>query len=162
MEFRTEKCAKKNEEKKRNEWNKQTRKESDTWRKTKQQIPGNIRNKLCNGHLIKRINTCILSLIRYSLLILKWTRQGHRQLQKMTIELTRIHNNLHPREDTYLQNASRKEKRRVLAIIEDCINAKIQGIEEDTKKSKGRLNNSNQEMSIWRHKIKQRNVENEN
>ena len=68
-----------------------------------------------------------------------------------------IHKTLHLKDKVNRLYVTRKEKRRRLAIIEDCVDAATLGSEEYTKKSKQKIitadNNNNKNNSKTKRKI---------
>ena len=95
--------------------------------------------KLCSRNLIKGINTWAVSLVRYSGLFLKWTRDELKQMDQRTRKLMTMHKALHPRDDVDRQYVSRKEGGRGLASIKDSVDASIQQLEDYIEKHGGRL-----------------------
>ena len=54
---------------------------------------------LCRRYFIKGINTWAVSLVRYSVLSLEWTKEEVRQMDQRTKKLMMMHMVLHPRND---------------------------------------------------------------
>ena len=88
-----------------------------------------LETKLYSRNLIKGINTWAVPLVRYSGRFLKWTRDELKQMDQRTRIMT-VHKALHPRDDVDRLYVSRKEGGRVLASIEDSIDASIQQLED--------------------------------
>ena len=95
--------------------------------------------KLSSINLIKRINTWVVPLVRYSGAFLKWTRDEHKQMDQRTRKLITMHKALHSRDDVDRLYVSRKEGRRGLAKIEDCVEASIQLLKDYIQKHEGGL-----------------------
>ena len=60
-------------------------------------------------------------------------------MDQRTRKLMKMHDALHPRDDINRLYVSRKEGRRGLASIRDCIDTSMQGLENNIKKSRERL-----------------------
>ena len=58
-----------------------------------------LETKLSRRNFIKGINTCAVSLMRYSGPFLKWTRDKFEQMDQRTRKLMALHKALHPRDD---------------------------------------------------------------
>ncbi len=58
-----------------------------------------LETKLSSRNLIKGINTCAVSLMRYSGPFLKWTRDKFEQMDQRSRKLMALHKALHPRDD---------------------------------------------------------------
>ena len=101
-----------------------------------------LETKLSSRILIKGINAWAVSLVRYSRPFLKWTRDELKQMDQRTKKLMTMHNALHPREDVDRLYVSRKEGGRVLASIEDSVDASIQQLEDNRRKARTRTNYS--------------------
>ena len=118
-----------------------------------------LETKLSSRNLIKGINTCAESLVRYSGLFLKWTRDELKQMDRRTRKLMTMHKALHPRDDVDRLYVSRIEGGRGLACIEDSVDASIQRLKDYIQKHEGRLitatrneteNTMNNRMTITR------------
>ena len=93
-----------------------------------------LETKLSSRNLIKGINTCAVSLVRYSGPFLKWTRDKSIQMDQRTRKLITMHKALHPRDDVDRLHVPRKEGGRGLASIEDSVDTSIQQLEVYIKK----------------------------
>ena len=91
-----------------------------------------LETKLCSRNLIERINTYAVSFVRYSGLFLKWTREELRLMDQRTRKLMSIHMDIHTRNDRLCV----RKKGRGFASMEDNVDASIQGLEENIKRSK--------------------------
>ena len=96
-----------------------------------------LETKLCCRNLIKGINTWAVSLVRYSGLFLKWTREELKQISQRTRKLMIMHKALHPRDDVDRLYVSRKEGRE-LTSTEDSIDASLR-LEDYIEKHEGGL-----------------------
>ena len=96
--------------------------------------------KLSSRNLIKGINTWAVPLVRYSGPFLKRTRDELKQMDQRTRKLMTMHKALHPRDDVDRLYASRKERGRGLASIEDTVDASIQRFEDYIEKHERGLN----------------------
>ena len=109
-----------------------------------------LETKLNSRNLIKGINTWAVSLVRYSVPFLKWTRDELRQMDQRTRKLMTMHKALHPRDDVDRLYVSRKEGGRGLASIEDSVDASIQQLEDYIEKTRRGTDNSHQKQ-YWQH-----------
>ena len=81
--------------------------------------------------IIIGINTWAHSLVRYSELFLKWTREEFKQMDQRTRKLMTTHNTLlHPRYEVNRRYVPRKEGGRGLTSIDDDVDASIQRLED--------------------------------
>ena len=87
------------------------------WRTRKQR-----KTKPCRRNIIKRINTLLVSLVRYSGLFLKWMREELQQIDQSTRKLMMMHK---AKDDIDRLYISRKEGRRELVSIEGSIDTSI-------------------------------------
>ena len=90
--------------------------------------------KLLSRNLIKGINTWAVSLVRNLGSFLEWARDELKQMDQRTRKLMAMHKALHPRDDVNRLYVSRKEGGRVLASIEDTVDASIQRLEDYIEK----------------------------
>ena len=93
-----------------------------------------LETKLTSRNLIKGINTWDVSLVRYSGLFLKWTRDELKQMDQRTRKVMTMQKALHPKDDIDRLYVSRKEGGRGLTSIEDSIDALIQRLEDYKEK----------------------------
>ena len=121
-----------------------------------------LKTKLNSKNFIKGINTWAVSLIRYSGLFLKWTRDELKQMDQRTRKLMTMHKALHPRDDVVRLYVSRKEGGRGLASIEDSVDVSIRRLKDYIQKHEGGLitatrketeNTMNNTMTITRKQI---------
>ena len=92
-----------------------------------------LETKLSTRILIKGIHIGTVTLVKYSGLFLKRTREL-KQMDQRTRKLMTMHKALHPRDDVDRLYVSRKEGGSWLASIEDCIDASIQRLEDYIEK----------------------------
>ena len=90
--------------------------------------------KVSSRNLIKRINTWVVPLVRYSGPFLKWTRDELKQMDQRTRKLMTMHKALHPRDDVDRLYVPRKEGGRGLTRIEDSVDESIQRLEDYIEK----------------------------
>ena len=98
-----------------------------------------LETKLCNRNLIKGINTCAVTLVRYSGPFLKCTREELKQMDQRTRKLMTIHKALHHRDDVDRLYISRKAGGKGHASIKDSVNASIQRLVDYIGKHDGGL-----------------------
>ena len=72
--------------------------------------------KLCCRNRIKRINTWVVHLVRYSGLFLKWTGEELKQMYQRTRKLMIMHKALHSRDDVDYIYQEKKEEEDSLAL----------------------------------------------
>ena len=94
--------------------------------------------KLYCRNLIKGINTWAVLLVRYCGPFLKGRREELKQMEQGTRKLTKLHRDLHPRDDVDKLQASRKEGGKVLTSIQDSVDAPIQQLKDYIKTCIGR------------------------
>ena len=108
---------------------------------------------------MKRINTWVVPLVRYSGPFLKWIRHELKQKDQRTRKLRTTHKALHPRDDVDRLYGSRKEGGRGFVSIEDSVDASIQRLDDNIQKHEGGLitairndteNTMNKRMTITR------------
>ena len=68
-----------------------------------------LETKLPSRNLINGINTCAVTLVRYSGPFLKWSREKLNEIDLRTRKLVTMHKALHPGEDVDRRYVSRKE-----------------------------------------------------
>ena len=95
-----------------------------------------LETKLCCRNIIKPINTLAVPLVRYSEPFLKLTMEELRQKEQRKRKLKTMHKVLHLKDNIDWFYESRKEKRRRIASIEDCIYVTFQVVKEYTKRAK--------------------------
>ena len=98
-----------------------------------------LKTKLCSRNLIKRINACAVSLVKYSGSFLKWTWEELKQMDQRTRKLMTMHKALHPEDDFDRLYVSRNEGGRGLTSIEDSVDASIQWLEDYIENDEGGL-----------------------
>ena len=91
--------------------------------------------KLYSRNFIKGINTFAVPLVRYSWPFLKWTRKELRQIDQKTRKPMTMHKALHPRDEANRLSLSKKEGGRGYDSIKDSVDASIQWLKDNIKKS---------------------------
>ena len=90
--------------------------------------------KLSGRNLTKGINTCVVSLVRFSGSFVKWTREEANGLKKKEMHMA-----LHPGDDVDKLYVLKKEEGRGLASIEGSVGTSIQRLEDNKEKNEGGL-----------------------
>ena len=103
-----------------------------------------LETKLSTKNLIKGINTWDVTLVIYSKLFLKWTRDELRKMDQRTRKLMTMHKALHPRDDVDRLYIRRKEGGRGLASIKDSVDTSTQQLEDYREKHK-----RGRKTSLW-------------
>ena len=98
-----------------------------------------LETKFSSRNLVKGINTWAVSLVRYSGLLLKWTREELKQMDQRTRKLMNMHKALHPRDGVDRLHVARKEGRRELSSLEESVDASIQRLQNYIQTRGGRL-----------------------
>ena len=88
-----------------------------------------MKSKLNGGNLFRGVNTWAVSLLRYSAAFLSWRKSELQAIDRKTWKLFTIYGALHPKSDLDRLYVSRKEGRRGLLFIEDCVELAIGGLE---------------------------------
>ena len=99
-----------------------------------------MKSKLKGGNLVRGDNTSAKSLLRYSAEFVIWRKSELQATDRKTRKLFTIYGALHPKSDVDRLYIPRKEGRRVLISIEDCVElAIIRGLEVYVHRSEERL-----------------------
>ena len=98
-----------------------------------------LKSKLNDGNLVCGVNTWAVSLLRYSAAFVSWRKSELQAIGRKTRKLFTIYGALHPKSDVYRLYIPRKEGRRCLISIEDCVELAIRGLEVYVHGSKERL-----------------------
>ena len=106
-----------------------------------------LETKLWSRNLIKGMNSWAVLLIRYSGPFLKWTREELKQMDQRTRKLMPMKKVLRPRDDVYRLYVSRKEGRRGLECIKDCVEASIQRLADYIEKQEELITTSRNDTS---------------
>ena len=88
-----------------------------------------LRSKFNGGNLVRGVNTWVVSLLRYSAAFVSWRKSELQAIDRKTRKLFTISGALHPKSDVERLYIPRKEGRRGLISIEDCVELAIRGLE---------------------------------
>ena len=88
-----------------------------------------LKSKLNGGNLVRGVNTWAVSLIKYSAAFVSWRKSELQAIDRKTRKLFTRYGALNPKLDTDRLNIPRKEGRRGLISIEDCVELAIRGLE---------------------------------
>ena len=80
-----------------------------------------LKSKLNGGNLVRGVNTLAVSVIRYSAAFVSWRKSELQAIDIKTRKLFTIYGALHPKSDVDRLYIPRKEGRRGLISIEDCV-----------------------------------------
>ena len=80
-----------------------------------------LKSKLNGGSLVRGVNTCGVSLLRYSAAFVSWRKSELQAIDGKTRKLFTIYGALHPKSDVDRLYIPRKEGGRGLISIEDCV-----------------------------------------
>ena len=115
---------------------------SNKWRwkekKEKKRVSQMNKNTTWNQALQQKSKDCAVPHVRYSGLFSKWTKEELRQIGQSKRKLMTMNQVLHLRDDIDRLYVSRKGGGRELANLEGSVEASIQGLEDNIKKSKER------------------------
>ena len=98
-----------------------------------------LKSILNEGNLIHGVNTWAVSLIRYSAAFVSWRKSELQAIDRKTRKLFTMYGALHPKSDVDSLYIPRKEGRRGLMSIEDCVELAIRGLEVYVHGSEERL-----------------------
>ena len=87
-----------------------------------------LKSKLNDGNLVRGVNTCTVSLLRYSAAFVSWRKSDLQAIDRKTRKLFTIYGALHPKSDVDRLYIPRKEGGRGLISIEDCVELSIWGL----------------------------------
>ena len=88
-----------------------------------------LKSKLNGGNLVRGVNTWAVSLLRYSAAFVSWRKSELQAIDRKTRKLFTMYGALHPKSDVDSLYIPRKEGRRGLISIEDCVELSIRGLE---------------------------------
>ena len=86
-----------------------------------------LKSKLYGGNLVRGVNTCAISLLRYSAAFVSWRKCELQDIDRKTRMLFTIYGTLHPKSDVDRLYISRKEGRGLISI-EDWVELAIRGL----------------------------------
>ena len=95
--------------------------------------------KLNGGNLVQEVNTWAVSLLRYSAVFISWRKFELQAIDSETRKLFTIYGGLHPKSDVDRLYVPRKDGRRGLKAIEDCVELVVRGLEVYVHGSEERL-----------------------
>ena len=88
-----------------------------------------LKSKLNDGNLVRGVNAWAVSLLRYSAAFVSWRKSELQAIDRKTRKLFTIYGALYPKSDVDRLYIPRKEGRRGLISIEDCVELAIRGLE---------------------------------
>ena len=88
-----------------------------------------LKSKLNGGNLVLGVNTWVVSLLRYSAAFVSWRKSELQAIDRKTRKLFTIYGALHPTSDADRLYIPRKEGRRGLISIEDCVELAVRSLE---------------------------------
>ena len=92
-----------------------------------------LKSKLNGGNMISAINTWAVPLIRYSTPFLHWRRDEIKEMDRATRKIMNMYNVPHPRDSVARLYLPRKEGKRGLMSVEDCVDLAILGLKTTFK-----------------------------
>ena len=98
-----------------------------------------LKSKLNGRSLVRGVNTCAISLLRYSAAFVSRRKSELQAIYRKNRKLFAIYGALHPKPDVDRLYILRKEGGRDLISIEDCIELAIRGLELCVHGSEERL-----------------------
>ena len=98
-----------------------------------------LHSKLNGGNLVLGINTCAVSLLRYSATFVSWKKSELQAVDRGTRKLITINGVLHPKSDVDRLYIPRKEGGRGWIFIKDCVELAIRCLEVYVHGSEERL-----------------------
>ena len=88
-----------------------------------------LKSKLNGGNLLRGVNAWAVSLLRYSAAFVSWRKSEVQAIDRKTRKLVTVYGALHPKSDVDRLYIPRKEGRRGLISIKDCVELAIRGLE---------------------------------
>ena len=98
-----------------------------------------LKSKLNGGNLVRGVNTWAVSLIRYSAAFVSWRKSELKAIYRKTRKFFIMYGALHPKSNVDRLYIPRKEGRRGLISIEDCVELAIRSLEMYVHGSEERL-----------------------
>ena len=98
-----------------------------------------MKSKLDCVNLVRGVNTWAVSLLRHSAAFVSWKKSELQAIDRKTRILFTMYGALHPKSDVHRLYIPRKERRRGLISIEDCVELAIRGLEVHVHGSEERL-----------------------
>ena len=97
------------------------------------------KSKLNGGNLVHGVNTWAVSLMRHSAAFVTWRKSQLQAIDRKSRKLFTMYGALHPKSDVDRLYMPRKEGRRGLISIEDCVELAIRALELYVHESEERL-----------------------
>ena len=88
-----------------------------------------MKSKLNGGNLVQGVNTCEVSLLRYSAAFISWRKCELQATNRKTRKLCTVYGGLHPKCGVDRFYISRKDGGRSLIAFEDCLELAVRGLE---------------------------------
>ena len=95
--------------------------------------------KLNSGNVFKAINSCAVSVVRYSAALLGWSRLQLEEIDRRTRKLLTMHNGFHPNGNVDWLYLSRGESGRGLIGVQNTVETAISGLTNYVRKNIERL-----------------------
>ena len=89
-----------------------------------------LKSKLNDGNLIQGVDTWAVSLLRYSTTFISWRKCELQAVDWKTRKLFTMYGGLHPKSDVDRLYIPRKDRRRGLIAIGDCVELAIRDLEK--------------------------------
>ena len=105
----------------------------------KRRVKNILKSKLNGGNVITAINTWAVSMMRYTAPFVDWRKDELKEIDRDTRKMMNMYRALHPRDSVARLYLPRKEGRRGLVAIEDCVQLAILGLENYVQDSKERI-----------------------
>ena len=91
------------------------------------------------GNLLQGVNTCAVSLLRYSAAFVSWKKCKLHAIVRKTWKFFTIYGRLHPKSDVDRLYIPRKDGGIVLIAIEDCVELAVGGLKQYVHGSEEKL-----------------------
>ena len=98
-----------------------------------------LKSKLNGKNLVQGVNTWVVSLLKYSAAFISWRKCEFLAVDRKTRNLLTIYGGLHRKSDCDRLHTHRKDGRRGLIAIEDCIELPVRFLEVYVYESEQRL-----------------------
>ena len=89
-----------------------------------------LRSKLNAGNTIKAINSRAVAVVRYGAGLIKWTKDGLRNIDRKTRKLMTLYRALHPQADVDRLYLRREEGGKGMIGVEDCVEIEVKSLSE--------------------------------
>ena len=87
-----------------------------------------LKSKLSGGNVMRATNSRVVSIIRYGVGIINWTKEELRKMDRKTRKLLTIHNAMHPQADVDRLYMKRAEGGRGLISLEECVELECESL----------------------------------